>query len=71
MARMSAKAQARYDELKRISAKGGSTLMSNSTFEYVAESATEGQFAFFMFITYLKLYKSQTEVSNATLQIFQ
>ena len=43
MARMSAKAQARYDELKRISAKGGSTLMSNSTFEYVAESATEGQ----------------------------
>ena len=47
MARMSAKAQARYDELKRISAKGGSTLMSNSTFEYVAESATEGQFAFF------------------------
>lgn len=27
MARMSAKAQARYGELKRISAKGGSTLM--------------------------------------------
>lgn len=47
MAKMSAKAQARYDELKQISAKGGSTLMSNSTFEYVAESATEGQFAFF------------------------
>ena len=47
MAKMSAKAQARYDELKRISAKGGSTPMSNSTFEYVAESATEGQFAFF------------------------
>lgn len=44
---LAAKAQARYDELKRISAKGGSTLMSNSTFEYVAESATEGQFAFF------------------------
>ena len=40
-------AQARYDELKQISAKDGSTLMSNSTFEYVAENATEGQFAFF------------------------
>ena len=47
MARMSAKAQARYDELKRISAKGGSTLMSNAAFEYVADSATEGQFALF------------------------
>lgn len=47
MARMGAKAQARYDELKRMSAEGGSTLMSNATFEYVAESATEGQFAFF------------------------
>ena len=43
MARMGAKAQARYDELKRMSAEGGSTLMSNATFEYVAESATEGQ----------------------------
>lgn len=47
MTRMGAKAQARYDELKRMSAEGGSTLMSNATFEYVAESATEGQFAFF------------------------
>lgn len=47
MPRMATRAQGRYDEMKEIERRGGSTLLSNAAFEYVAENATDGQYAFF------------------------
>lgn len=47
MPRLPQKVEARYGEMKRAQREGGSVLLSNATMRYVAESATDGQFAFF------------------------
>lgn len=47
MPRLPQKVEARYGELKHTQREGGSILLSNATMRYVAESATDGQFAFF------------------------
>ena len=47
MARLPQKVDARYERLKRAEREGGSILLSKATMRHVAETATDGQFAFF------------------------
>ena len=47
MARLPQKVDARYERLKCAEREGGSILLSKATMRYVAETATDGQFAFF------------------------
>lgn len=47
MARLPQKVDARCERLKRAEREGGSILLSKATMRYVAETATDGQFAFF------------------------
>lgn len=47
MARLPQKVDARYERLKRAEREGGSILLSKATMRYVAETATDGQLAFF------------------------
>ena len=47
MARLPQKVDARYERPRRAEREGGSILLSKATMRYVAETATDGQFAFF------------------------
>lgn len=47
MARLPQKVDARCERLKRAEREGGSILLSKATMRHVAETATDGQFAFF------------------------
>ena len=47
MARLPQKADARCERLKRAEREGGSILLSKATMRHVAETATDGQLAFF------------------------
>lgn len=47
MGRTPDEARSRYEEMKRMEREGGSTLLSNASLEHVAETADEGQYAFF------------------------